>query len=138
MIEALPHFPSNVVAFACEGHVTRADYETVLMPIVEKALQQQRKIRLYYQIGAEFAGIDPGAVWEDFKIGVGHLSRWERIAVVTDVDWIRYTIRIFRERIAVVTDVDWIRYTIRIFSFLIPGEAPSRRAARAGSWDHRW
>ena len=118
MIEALPHFSSNVVAFACDGRVTRADYETVLVPIVEKALQQQRKIRLYYQIGAEFAGIDPGAVWEDFKIGVGHLSRWERIAVVTDVDW--------------------IRYTIRIFSFLIPGEAPSRRAARAGSWDHRW
>src|SRR5215813_2937159 len=102
MIEALPDFPMNVLAFVCQGHVTRADYETVLVPIVEKALRQQQKVRLYYQIGPEFAGIDPGAMWEDFKIGVGHLSRWERIAVVTDVDW--------------------IRHTIRIFSFLIPGE----------------
>ncbi len=95
MIEALPNFPGNVVAFACKGHVTRADYETVLVPIVEKALQQHKKIRLYYQIGAEFAGIDAGAAWEDFKVGVAHLSRWERIAVVTDVDWIRHTVRIF-------------------------------------------
>ncbi|MEO8716276.1 MAG: STAS/SEC14 domain-containing protein, partial [Acetobacteraceae bacterium] len=76
MIEALPDFPGNVVAFACKGRVTRADYEAVLVPIVEQALQRQGKLRLYYQIGAEYTGIDAGAVWEDFRIGVAHLSRW--------------------------------------------------------------
>jgi hypothetical protein len=35
MIEALPNFPRNVVAFACKGHVTRAGYEAVLVPIVD-------------------------------------------------------------------------------------------------------
>jgi hypothetical protein len=102
MIEALKGFPDNVVALACEGHVTREDYETVLVPIVEAALKQHDKIRLYYQIGADFEGIDPGAVWEDIKVGVEHIMRWERIAVVTDVDW--------------------IRRTMRAFSFLIPGK----------------
>jgi hypothetical protein len=103
MIEALNGFPSGVLAFACKGHVTRADYETVLIPAVEKALRQPGKLRLYYQIGPDFKGIGVGAMWDDFKVGMEHLSRWERIAVVTDVDW--------------------IRYTIRAFSFLMPGVA---------------
>lgn len=101
MIEQLQEFPANVVAFACRGQVTRLDYQTVLMPAVEGALRQQDRVRLYYQIDADFSGIDPGAMWEDFKVGMEHLTRWERIAVVTDVDW--------------------IRHAIRAFSFLIPG-----------------
>ena len=28
-------------------------------------------------------------------MGLEHLRRWERIAVVTDVNWIRHTIRAF-------------------------------------------
>jgi hypothetical protein len=117
MIEPLTDFPDNVVALACKGHVTRRDYETVLVPAVEKALKQHRNVRVYYQIGPDFAGIDPGAVWEDFKVGMEHLRRWERIAVVTDVDW--------------------IRHTIRIFSFLIPGEVkvfPTSQTSAAHDW----
>jgi hypothetical protein len=37
----------------------------------------------------QFSGIDAGAVWEDFRVGMEHLSRWERMAVVTDVEWLR-------------------------------------------------
>lgn len=103
MIEALSGFPSGVLAFACRDHVTKADYDTVLIPAVEKALRQPGKMRLYYQIGPDFKGIGVGAMWDDFKVGIEHLHRWERIAVVTDLDW--------------------IRYTIRAFSFLIPGVA---------------
>jgi SpoIIAA-like len=95
MIEHLSDFPGNVVAFACKGHVTRHDYETVLVPVVEAALKQHEKIRLYYQIDPDFSGIEPGAMWEDFKVGMGHLLRWERIAVVTNVEWIRHTIQAF-------------------------------------------
>ena len=67
----------------------------MLIPAVEEALKQKGKLRLYYQIDADFAGIEPGAVWDDFKVGMEHVLRWERIAVVTNVDWIRYTIRAF-------------------------------------------
>ncbi|HSU29967.1 MAG TPA: STAS/SEC14 domain-containing protein [Bryobacteraceae bacterium] len=95
MIEALNGFPCGVLAFACKGHITKADYETVLIPAVEKALRQPGKVRLYYQVAPDFTGIGVGAMWDDFKVGIEHLHRWERIAVVTDVDWIRYTIRAF-------------------------------------------
>lgn len=117
MIEALKGFPAKVLAFACKDHVTRSDYETVLIPAVEKALRQPGKVRLYYQVDADFAGIDTGAMWEDFRVGMEHLLRWERIAAVTDVDW--------------------IRYTLRAFSFLMPGEVKIFRLdekANAQEW----
>ena len=103
MIEVLKGFPPRVVAFACKGHVTKADYETVLIPAVEKILQQPGKVRLYYQVDPDFTGIGVGAMWDDFKVGMEHIHRWERVAVITDVDW--------------------IRYTLQAFSFLMPGVA---------------
>lgn len=105
MIEALKGFPTKVLAFACEGHVTKRDYETVLIPAVADALKQPGKVRLYYQIDSGFSGIEPGAVWDDFKVGMEHILRWERIAVVTDVDWIRHTIRAFSFVIPGVTRI---------------------------------
>lgn len=96
MIEILEGFPQSVVAAACHGHVTRKDYEDILIPRINAALQQAGKIRLYYQLGADFSGLEAGAAWEDFKIGLEHLSRWERIAVITDVSWIRLAVGAFR------------------------------------------
>jgi SpoIIAA-like len=117
MIERLTDFPKNVLAFACHGRVTRQDYDTVLVPAVRAALESRDKVRIYYETAENFAGIEPGAVWEDFKIGMEHLARWERMAVVTDVEW--------------------IKHTIRFFSFLMPGELRifSRAdAAKARDW----
>jgi hypothetical protein len=33
-----------------------------------------------------------GAVWQDTKLGLGQLRTWDRIAVVTDEDWIENSI----------------------------------------------
>ena len=61
MIEILKDFPDGILALVCKGHVTKLDYQTILMPAVEKALEEHRKMRIYYEIGSEFTGIDPGA-----------------------------------------------------------------------------
>ena len=117
MIEALKDFPDNVAGFVCHGNVTEHDYVTVLVPAVEKALKQHDKVRIYYETAADFAGIDPSAVWEDTKVGIGHFLRWERFAVVTDVEW--------------------IKQTMKFFSFLMPAEMrvfPTAEAARARKW----
>jgi hypothetical protein len=95
MIEQLSGFPDNVLAFAGRGRLTRADYTEVLTPAVEQALATHPRVRLYYELGSDFTGIAPGAMWEDFKVGVEHLTRWERVAVLTDVEWIRSAIRLF-------------------------------------------
>ncbi len=95
MIELLKDFPGNVVALTAAGQVTREDYQKVVIPAVERALGQHEKVRLYYQIGSDFSGIDPGAMWADTKVGMGHFLRWERIAVVTDVEWIKLSVMAF-------------------------------------------
>ncbi len=117
MIEHLTGFPQNVVAFVCKGRVSKADYDTVLVPVVTDALKRAGKIRLYYETAADFAGIDPGAMWEDFKIGMEHLMRWERVALVTDIEW--------------------IKQMVRLWGFLMPASTrvfPTAEAARAREW----
>ena len=37
MMKQLHDFPGDVVAVVSAGHVTRADYDTVLIPAVERA-----------------------------------------------------------------------------------------------------
>jgi phosphoserine phosphatase len=117
MIEQLQGFPDNVVAVAGRGQVTKADYVSTLIPAVDKGLSGHDRLRLYYELGADFAGIDADAIMEDFKIGMQHLARWERVAVVTDVPW--------------------IAHTVSLFSFLLPGAMKlfaTKDADQARSW----
>lgn len=95
MIELLTDFPDNIAAFRCKGQVTKADYAKVLLPAALEKLRTHDKVRLYYEVDQDFSGFDPGAMWEDFKVGIEHLTRWEKIAVVTDVEWIRSAVRFF-------------------------------------------
>jgi hypothetical protein len=95
MIEQLHGFPMDVVAFAGRGQVTKADYVSTLVPAVEKTAAAHERLRLYYELGSDFAGMDADALVEDFKVGMHHLDRWERVAVVTDVRWISHAISLF-------------------------------------------
>ena len=96
MITILEGFPDNVVAVRGTGHVTRADYETVLIPRVEAVARNHPKLRCYYEIGPGFTGMEPGAMWDDFKVGVEFWTRWDRVAVLTDVPWIAHAMNAFR------------------------------------------
>jgi hypothetical protein len=65
---------------------------------MESTLKRHDKVRLYYEIGCRF----PGAAWENLRVGIEPIPQWERVAIVTDVGWIRHTVNALR--------------------FLIPGE----------------
>ena len=117
MIEIMKNFPDNVIAFSCEGQVKKDDYEEILVPAILETLKRHDKIRLLYKTSADFSGYDPGAIWEDLKIGVEHPTRWERVAVVTDVNW--------------------VVQMMRLFSFLFPCPTklfPSSELAQAQAW----
>ena len=32
--------------------------------------------------------MSPGAMWEDTKVDLETLTHWERVAMVTDIDWL--------------------------------------------------
>jgi SpoIIAA-like len=98
MIEIIKGLPKNVVGITVNGRMTKKDCEDVLMPAMKKSLKRHDKIRLYYELNSRF----PGAAWDDLNVGIEHIPPCERVAIVTDVGWIRHTVKALR--------------------FLIPGE----------------
>ena len=80
----------QVAAYACSGHLTKADYKKILAD-VEDRYTRHKKLRCYTEVANDFNGLDPGALWEDAKLGFAHMFDWDRFAVVTDVEWISRT-----------------------------------------------
>ena len=89
MIEQMTDLPAGTLGFSARGQVTAADLENVLVPDIEAAFALNRKVRLVYHLGPEFTGFDPAAMWDDARLSFRHLTGWERIALVTDVSWLR-------------------------------------------------
>ncbi|MGH7681749.1 MAG: STAS/SEC14 domain-containing protein, partial [Candidatus Eiseniibacteriota bacterium] len=71
------------------------DYESVIIPAVDALFSRERKVRFLYHLGEDFTGFEPGAMWDDAKLGLKHLAGWERVAIVSDVEWIRGAVRLF-------------------------------------------
>ena len=92
MIEIIEGLPNNVVGIAVTGRVTKKDCYDVLIPAMEDSLKRHDKIRLYYELNSRF----PGAAWDDLNVGIEHIPPCERVAIVTDVGWIRYTVKALR------------------------------------------
>ena len=95
MIEQISDLPGNTLGFTAKGTVTASDYEMVITPAVEALFVQYPKVRLLYHLGEEFTGFEAAAVWDDTKLGLKHLTGWEKVALVSDVEWVRGTFRVF-------------------------------------------
>ncbi|MGH9423821.1 MAG: STAS/SEC14 domain-containing protein [Thermoanaerobaculia bacterium] len=95
MVEKISGLPDNVLGFTAKGTVTAGDYESNVIPAVEALLSRESKARFLYHLGDEFAGFEAAALWDDAKIGLKNFSHWERIALVSDVEWIQWAGKIF-------------------------------------------
>ena len=95
MIEKIKNLPENVIGFNAIDHVTGDDYEKILIPLVEKKLKKFDKLNLIYHIGEEFEKFEPRAMWDDAKVGFEHIHSWGKIAMVSDVSWIRGMTKFF-------------------------------------------
>jgi hypothetical protein len=95
VIELLSGLPDNAVGFEFSGSVSQADYERVLIPAIEATLAGNDRVDLLCHIGPDFDNYELGAIWEDAKVGLQHVAVWQRIALVTDVEWIRIAVKVF-------------------------------------------
>jgi hypothetical protein len=91
MIRVIDGLPDNVVGIVAKGRVTTEDCDKILKPLMETSAKHD-KVRLYYEISSRV----PSAKWDDLRLGVGRLPQWERVAVVTDVGWVRHTVKALR------------------------------------------
>jgi len=95
MIELIPDIADNVVALKGTGKITGNDYEQVIIPVLEEKLKTYDKIRMLVQLTPTFSGLDAKAMWDDAKVGLKHLSHFEKIALVVDTEWIAQSFKIF-------------------------------------------
>ncbi len=95
MIEVLPDYPDNILAIKASNNVTGEDYQSVIVPAIDAKIEAHGKIRLLYYLGSEFTGFDAAAMWEDTTTGFRHFTDFEKIAFVSDVEWINHMVSAF-------------------------------------------
>ena len=93
MLNEIPDLPSGVIGFEATGKLQAEDYRDTLAPALSKAAADGN-IRLVIVL-PKFEGIDPGAMWEDTKLGVKNWSAWKRVAFVSDIEWMSHATRWF-------------------------------------------
>jgi stage II sporulation SpoAA-like protein len=86
MLQTMAGLPPGVLGFEISGELHADDYRDTLLPAIEVVLDRGEKVRIVL-VFEDFAGLSGGALWQDLRLGVEHLTGWERIALVTDIDW---------------------------------------------------
>jgi len=92
MIKVIRDMPPGTVGLEAVGKVTAEDYEQVLKPALEDALTH-KDVRLMYVLGEEFDTHAPEAAWADTRLWARNMNAWERIAVVSDADWLEHSLK---------------------------------------------
>jgi hypothetical protein len=93
MIELIEDLPEATIGFVLHGEVSGSDVETVLLPAIEKAFDQHERIKALLVFGDDFSGSTLEAAWDDTTLGLRHWDGFERLAVVSDVAWLRHGLR---------------------------------------------
>jgi SpoIIAA-like len=71
------------------GKITKEDYDGVVIPLIDEAAREGRRLRCLCEVGPDFQGLTPSAAWKDLKIGLRALRMIDACAVVSDIGWIR-------------------------------------------------
>jgi SpoIIAA-like len=120
MLKLVDSLPKSVVGIVATGRVTMRDCQEVLVPAIKSARKRHDKIRLYYELNSRF----PGSAWDDLDLGLEHASCCERVAIVTNIGWVRLTVKALRFLIPC---------KIRVFPAIQAEEGRAWITARPGS-----
>ncbi|OBK43932.1 hypothetical protein A5656_06430 [Mycobacterium gordonae] len=94
MIEMLPDMPEGVIGIRVSGRLS-GDELREMKPSLQERLNTG-EIRLVEVIPSDYEGFGPGGLMEDLKLGFGtvlpHHSAFKRIAIVTDLEWVRHVL----------------------------------------------
>jgi SpoIIAA-like len=95
MFQIMSESAGKIIGVRATGKLTTADYQEVLLPALENAHKQYGKIRLLCFMDENFAGLEPGAMWEDAKFFFPHKDDFEKMAIVGGPKWIEVIMKLF-------------------------------------------
>jgi hypothetical protein len=117
MLHQMTDMPAGTLGFEARGEVEDDDFEHVVEPVLRREIANGQKVRLLYLVGPHAREVEGDAVSADVGFRARHASSFERVAVVSDEDW--------------------VRPALRALSFLLPGKAKGFRVsdlAEAKAW----
>lgn len=92
--EVLGGFPDDVVAVQLKGIITGKAYADKLVPLIDGKLEKHDRIKCLIVVDEEFISYTAEAAWDDMLLGIRHWNKFERIGVVTDIRWLRISMRV--------------------------------------------
>lgn len=75
---------ADVAAFELTGKVTVSDYEVVVIPKVDAVAERTGKVRFLLFLNTSIGNFSIKAIWEDVKVGLKHLDKWHKTAIISD------------------------------------------------------
>ena len=117
MLRRIPDMPAGTIGFEAIGEVEDDDWENTVEPVLRDEIADGREVRLLYLLGRDTREVESDAMRADAGFRARHASSFERVAVVSDEDW--------------------MRPALSALSFLLPGKAkgfPVREITAAKSW----
>ena len=107
MLRRMTDMPLGTIGFEAIGEVEEDDWEEAVEPVLRQEMAEGRQVRLLYLLGPQTRGVEHDAMTADTGFHARHGTSFDRVAVVSDEDW--------------------IRPALSALSFLLPGKAKGFR-----------
>ena len=109
MLRQLRDMPVGTIGFEAVGEVEDDDWEDTVGPVLRQEIAEGGKVRLLYLLGPQATEVEGDAMKADTGFRARHAASFDRVAVVSDEDW--------------------MRPALSALSFLLPGKAKGFRVA---------
>ena len=93
MLRRITDMPARTVGFEAVGEVEDDDWEQAVEPVLRSEIAGGEKVRLLYLLGPEARDVEGDAMKADTGFRARHATSFDRVAVVSDEDWMRPAVR---------------------------------------------
>jgi hypothetical protein len=89
MLRRMTDMPDGTIGFEAIGEVEDDDWEREVEPVLRREIADGRKVRLLYLLGPGTREVEGDAMRADTGFRARHATSFDRVAVVSDEDWMR-------------------------------------------------
>lgn len=89
MLTKIEDVPDYVAAFKATGEVNKNNYETLLLPELERVDKMHGHIHFLLVLETPVKNFSIGAWLEDIWAGIKHFRGWKKMAIVSDENLVK-------------------------------------------------
>lgn len=95
MITQIKDIPNTMVGFRASGEVSRDDFDQVVLPAVAELVQRTDELNYMLVLDTPLKNFTLGAWIKDALLGLNNLSKWNRVAIISDSESLNTFTNIF-------------------------------------------